>query len=589
MNNKKPLMYNIIILIVILIIYDYTTISGTVTNNYNIALFVQRLLLIIQFVPLAILNVKIFFKANLSKYDMLYLVLSIALALNAEYITHIFSIGAYYLLQNDYQILPTMRTPAAILMLDSGQLKIIDPHYLFPSEFIIVWLLSKFTGLNVASSYIINFGMMQLTLWISISLAIFNSYKLFITNSKSYIYNFMLILSITLLIFNGPGFFFREFSIGKPLLLLILLSMINIKNKRYIINKTNLLIILLLTLGIILNSLRDTIALIMIFTISIIYLLLSNLFLSGNRSGKLRILIHTFIIVISLSMIKILYFGSLYLVGYRDYVKYLLDALLKALEIGFKFQRPPLHTIAYSDINIIDKILNLFGSIDLFLLVAMLGIISIYLMYNLLKDTHGDIDHSIFAGIYTSYILTGAVAAMAYIVNISAYFNIDFEVFFSLIPYSALMPLGFILLLKDKHINIDKHREIKIIIVFLIIFMTMFSSFGLANRVFVRSVIDIRNDPNNPDNAIIQLNQLYYFLINNYDYKILYIEHNAGYIQLYLALPLIYDGFNIINIYSCKLPYNYNNVIYSNGIFNIDLYEQKYALLCQKYAVVLPY
>jgi hypothetical protein len=330
------------------------------------------------------------------------------------------------------------------------------------------------------------------------------------------------------------------------------------------------------------NSIRDVIALLMVSIFLVLYLLIIR-----KDLGPVR---YVFYLAIILSLARLIYFGAQYLAGYVGYVDYLYHALLTALTIGFSVKRPPLHTIILAQSNIVDKVLNFAGSLDLFILLIVIGLLSLIGAYRSLKKNNG-----VLAGfalsVFLSFMVVSGVAALAYITNISGYFNLDFETFFSLMPYMYIIPLLYMLLMEMnnkyelKYSKSFTYKFIVSILLFTIVFSSLFATFGLANRSIIRSQTDLSMIHNNPDAATLQVNQLYMFITEYYSKNNIYIG-NSGFLQLYLALPLTYRGIVAINYaYSCNLNIN-NNLIYYGQIFYIFLTNNNY-IICNL-NVILP-
>jgi len=452
-----------------------------------------------------------------------------------------------------------------------------------------VWLISKTTGLSASVSYVIVFGFMKMLLWVSILLILVKIFPIRTVNENqpnsytSLHYKFLFIIMILLFIFRPTGFYLGEFTIADPLFLLSAVIMIKKGlNKSNVLSHTDGIILLLVALGILINSIRDVIALLMVSIFLVPYILITK-----NDVGPVR---YVFYLLIFLSMVRLIYFGAQYLTGYVGYVDYLYHALLTALTIGFSVKRPPLHTIILAPSSAVDKVLNFAGSLDLFILLIILGLLSLIGTYRSLKEKNNRLLAGFALSIFLSFMVVSGVAALAYITNISGYFNLDFETFFSLMPYMYIIPLLYALLMNNKYklrySNSFTYKFIVSILIFTIVFSSLFSTFGLANRTVIRSQTDLSMIHNNPDAATLQVNQLYMFITEYYSKNNIYIG-NSGFLQLYLTLPLTYREIIPINYaYSCNLSMD-NNLIYYDGIFYIFLINNNY-ILCSL-NVTLPY
>ena len=579
-----------ILLLILMAVFDYFEFSSISPFNYGLIL--TRIILILQYIPIAIFNIDLFRKGiQYAIQNEIYLIFSLFIALNAIYVSGLFYSGVYYVLFTNAPILPSMRTSTAIMMLNNGHIDMIDPHYLFPSEYIIVWLISKTTGLSASVSYVIVFGFMKMLLWVSILLILVKIFPIRTVNENqpnsytSLHYKFLFIIMILLFIFRPTGFYLGEFTIADPLFLLSAVIMIKKGlNKSNVLSHTDGIILLLVALGILINSIRDVIALLMVSIFLVPYILITK-----NDVGPVR---YVFYLLIFLSMVRLIYFGAQYLTGYVGYVDYLYHALLTALTIGFSVKRPPLHTIILAPSSAVDKVLNFAGSLDLFILLIILGLLSLIGTYRSLREKNNRLLAGFALSIFLSFIVVSGVVALAYITNISGYFNLDFETFFSLMPYMYIIPLLYVLLMEMnnkyelKYSNSFTYKFIVSILIFTIVFSSLFSTFGLANRSIIRSQTDLSMIHNNPDAATLQVNRLYMFITEYHSKNNIYIG-NSGFLQLYLTLPLTYREIVPINYaYPCNLSM-YNNLIYYDQIFYIFSINNNY-ILCSL-NVILPY
>jgi len=579
-----------ILLLILMAVFDYFEFSSISPFNYGLIL--TRIILILQYIPITIFNINLFRKGiQYATQNEIYLIFSLFIALNAIYVSGLFYSGVYYVLFTNAPILPSMRTSAAIMMLNNGHIDMIDPHYLFPSEYIIVWLISKTTGLSASVSYVIVFGFMKMLLWVSILLMLVKIFPIRTVNENqpnsytSLHYKFLFIIMILLFIFRPTGFYLGEFTIADPLFLLSAVIMIKKGlNKSNVLSHTDGIILLLVALGILINSIRDVIALLMVSIFLVPYILITK-----NDVGPVR---YVFYLLIFLSMVRLIYFGAQYLTGYVGYVDYLYHALLTALTIGFSVKRPPLHTIILAPSSAVDKVLNFAGSLDLFILLIILGLLSLIGTYRSLREKNNRLLAGFALSIFLSFIVVSGVVALAYITNISGYFNLDFETFFSLMPYMYIIPLLYVLLMEMnnkyelKYSNSFTYKFIVSILIFTIVFSSLFSTFGLANRSIIRSQTDLSMIHNNPDAATLQVNRLYMFITEYHSKNNIYIG-NSGFLQLYLTLPLTYREIVPINYaYPCNLSM-YNNLIYYDQIFYIFSINNNY-ILCSL-NVILPY
>jgi len=579
-----------LLLLILMAVFDYFEFSSISPFNYGLIL--TRIILILQYIPITIFNIDLFRKGiQYAIQNEIYLIFSLFIALNAIYVSGLFYSGVYYVLFTNAPILPSMRTSAAIMMLNNGHIDMIDPHYLFPSEYIIVWLISKTTGLSASVSYVIVFGFMKMLLWVSILLMLVKIFPIRTVNENqpnsytSLHYKFLFIIMILLFIFRPTGFYLGEFTIADPLFLLSAVIMIKKGlNKSNVLSHTDGIILLLVALGILINSMRDVIALLMVSIFLVPYILITK-----NDVGPVR---YVFYLLIFLSMVRLIYFGAQYLTGYVGYVDYLYHALLTALTIGFSVKRPPLHTIILAPSSAVDKVLNFAGSLDLFILLIILGLLSLIGTYRSLREKNNRLLAGFALSIFLSFIVVSGVVALAYITNISGYFNLDFETFFSLMPYMYIIPLLYVLLMEMnnkyelKYSNSFTYKFIVSILIFTIVFSSLFSTFGLANRSIIRSQTDLSMIHNNPDAATLQVNRLYMFITEYHSKNNIYIG-NSGFLQLYLTLPLTYREIVPINYaYPCNLSM-YNNLIYYDQIFYIFSINNNY-ILCSL-NVILPY
>lgn len=574
-----------ILLLILMIIFDYIMFISI--DPFNYGLILTRIILLLQYIPITIFNINLFRKGiQYVTQNEVYLIFSLFIALNAIYVSKLFSSGVYYVLFTNAPILPSMRTSAAIMMLNDGHIDIIDPHYLFPSEYIIVWLISKATGLSASASYVIIFGFMKMLLWISILLILVKIFLIPLMRTHQIatlhrIVNLLFMLMILLFTFR-PRFYLTEFAIATPLFLLLAVTMIKIGLNEKVLSYTDIIILLLVALGVLINSIRDTITLLMVSIFVVLFVLITR-----KDLGPVR---YVFYLAIILSLARLIYFGMQYLTSYVGYVAYLYNALITALTIGFDIKRPPLHTVIMAPSNIIDIALNFAGSLSLFILLVVLALLSLIGTYRSLREENNKLLARFALSIFLSFMVVSGIAASAYISNISGYFTLDFETFFALMSYMYIIPLLYALLMNNKYklwySNSFTYKFIVRILILIIVFSSLFSTFGLDNRTVIRSQTDLSMIHNNPVVATLQVNQLYMFITEYYSNNNIYIGDSA-FLQLYLLLPLAYRGIVPINYaYSCNLDIN-SNLIYYDQIFYLFLINNKYTLCSLN--IILPY
>jgi len=338
--------------------------------------------------------------------------------------------GGLSLLHPNLEILPRMRASVAFKALaDTAHLDAsIDPHLVYPQEFIIVYVLKLITGGSIIDLYEIAMKSLSIAFWLILALLLFklmNSLEL-----QSRITRCLLITLLTsILVTFQPGYS-EEVSYAYPLLAIgvYILRKYGVSS---LIESRSVVIIMLLSLGVILGSQRETFVLL---TLSIL-LLFFNAFVRIVKPFMIYTVSTSIALSISvLTLVQLLYNAWLYSRAYLSYFQALLQVIREVLRGKWEIARPPLHTLAQIE-NPVDRWMSYLGSISLFTMLTVSSIIGlavlIHSLYGLLYLGRGGkskVDINVVdLGMVVTFLAFGSIIAVQYIMNVLGLWNIDFE------------------------------------------------------------------------------------------------------------------------------------------------------------------
>jgi len=156
MNVVKPLRrvrINLLIMALILCFTIYVFLSSVVVSNALMLSWIVRVMLLLHF-SLGFLGLMLILLQRSRKEILLYYIAILMLA--PLYVSDLVFKGylSYSLDNDEHTVIPSMRSTAANMMLDStGKLDVrLDPHYLYPLEYLVVYILKIISGIPYLTS-----------------------------------------------------------------------------------------------------------------------------------------------------------------------------------------------------------------------------------------------------------------------------------------------------------------------------------------------------------------------------------------------------------------------------------------------------
>jgi len=322
---------NLLTMALILCFTLHVFLSSVVVSSALTLSWIVRVTLLLHF-SLGFLGLMLILLQRSRKETLLYYIVIFMLA--PLYVSSLFSKGIYLiLLDNDeYTVIPSMRSTAANIMLDStGKLDVrLDPHYLYPLEYLVVYILKITSGMPYLPSYVIIFGIFILALNSLIISLLIGILKRDIGNSG--IGQSMLVIG---LLFDLLGsFYLGEYSAARSLFYLATYVFLSPSLYR---SSTSSILLFLLIMGTTLGYLRTSIM------TSLFLILVSAYYFVKNRR-----IIASFITMCMIPPVYMFYYGSLYVRDYVNYFTIFTQSLWNAIMHGF-FEAKRIITISYEN------------------------------------------------------------------------------------------------------------------------------------------------------------------------------------------------------------------------------------------------
>lgn len=553
-----------------------TLISTLSTSNYLLDLTISRGVIAFQFIWLGV-GVVLLCGRRINElwYTFFFLLPIIMLT---KFIKG-FS-GGLSLLHPNLEILPRMRASVAFKALaDTAHLDAsIDPHLVYPQEFIIVYVLKLITGGSIIDLYEIAMKSLSIAFWLILALLLFklmNSLEL-----QSRITRCLLITLLTsILVTFQPGYS-EEVSYAYPLLAIgvYILRKYGVSS---LIESRSVVIIMLLSLGVILGSQRETFVLL---TLSIL-LLFFNAFVRIVKPFMIYTVSTSIALSISvLTLVQLLYNAWLYSRAYLSYFQALLQVIREVLRGKWEIARPPLHTLAQIE-NPVDRWMSYLGSISLFTMLTVSSIIGlailIHSLYGLLYLGRGGkskVDINVVdLGMVVTFLAFGSIIAVQYIMNVLGLWNIDFEstipllkvplLYIPIIGAKVLPKLGLSNMVKPPFTNSRYIRFVEVTVIVFLLIVLIPSALGLPLRTPVKTYSDVLNIKGDPVELTISANNIYSFVLqHNLQEEFVLDPRFSGH---YLYLPLRYVGLYVttLNFYIKLDAENSDAIILASGSF----------------------
>ncbi|MEM1831121.1 MAG: hypothetical protein QXJ64_06200 [Thermosphaera sp.] len=506
-----------------------------------------------------------------NKTTLLYYIVTFMLA--SLYVSALFTKGAYSILfdSNGFTVIPSMRSTAANIMLDNtGKLDTqVDPHYLYPLEFLVVYIIKITLRIPYLLSYVLVFGIFTLALN---SLIICLLVSTFNCKSKSDIA--LRMLSLGLLFHLLSLFYLGEYSAARSLFYLVIYIFLNLSLDKFT-TSNSLILLFLLIMGITIGSLRVSIIVSLFLVLAAVY----SLLMKDKRASMLQIV---------MSMIPIAYmwyYGALYVRSYNDYFAILMRSLWNAIIYGFfEVKRPPLHTVVQSQYHNSYVIMSFLGGLS-FIVLLIVSYIKIFIKFfywiiYLYRSSSLKLEKSvdIATGLYeivfiVAALLSGAILGLAYILNVLGYFTIDFE---TMIDFLLFMPIALMPLVREysdsNHCNqrskVSLTKATTPVIAVALILLLAFSFFGLRLRYPIICMSEAILVPNNPLLSIQCVSKTFEFFVV-WSSPGLRVKLSSYFSMHYLVLPLSSLGTNptvvLTRVLTSEL-FSKASIIYDNGL-----------------------
>lgn len=551
--SKPALIGTIISLHILFVVSSYNADVLSKLSFFSDPVVVHRMLMLLQLAPLVIvLSIK-----KLSKNrDLLFI--TFAVAASTVFIVDDFASGFYGALM-DYEsgIIPRMRASAALMAYrDTGRIVVMDPHQSFFLEFMTVHFLSMVTGLNYILDYFLVVRFIIIALWGLLFVLSINYFKV----SASY----SLFVAAAFLSAN-QGYNY-EYSFAPIILVTMFLLLIRRKGRGGII------LTVLMTVALVYASFRETLCLMVIGIITLIWLLLQGIqrnfsFVRASLVDRSLYPALTLVVVITLSRI-LDYSVTYYFEGYTNFFIELLRAVLKAASTNLAVEKVPLETIGLMR-DPVDRIIGMFSAVSMISLLTILAIFSVLI---LLKRR---VDEPLRGSVLLAFVLFYAVPVVQYIINLV--FGTGFDFASSTTPARSLAPLAALAVVYTfpnvyKGRNMRIKRFIRIVSTIFLVFITIFVPFTFMGRSEVKSLYDVMLRASSATDMVIQGNALYHFVLTyKENYSTLYLDSTSRFLQLYYLLPLKYVTDN--HVYPGHSPMH-PSVVYSNGEFSATLYKE---------------
>jgi hypothetical protein len=459
--------------------------------------------------------------------------------------------SGFALLSSDIKVLPRMRASTAYEMLrDSGRLDPqLDPHLAYPQEFMVLYILSLITSQPVIELYEGVMKLASITFWTVFAMLL---YKFIFKDIGHPLLEFFLVGLLTALLLTFSPGYSGEVSYAYPLLVIVFYLLLSKEDY----SKNFLLLLIILSLGVIIGSQRETFILLAFATITTTFLMLYR------NLNNIKIS-PVYVIMSILTLLQLLYNAQLYVTEYGSYLRALLNVLNEIMRGEVRLRRPPLHTVLALR-SPIDRWLNTIGSVAFLATLTLSGgiVLTTFLLNisSLIKkensySTKAKATSIVELGIMITFLVFSFIIAVQYIANILGLWTIDFESTTPLIkPTIVFAPLiGMKNLkhrlklassrLKEGSSERSYSQSLFSLLVLITLFMLL-SPLGLGLRTEIRSYADIINVKGDPIELTILADNVYNFLLCH-GFSLQTVVLDSRFSGHYLYLPLRYKGFNI--------------------------------------------
>ena len=550
---------------------------NTIIHSYPFSYTLTRAVLIFQLIWV-MLGQYIFYRRKIRGLE--YVLLFLLPLLLLQYVVEGYSSG-FAVLPLDIQVLPRMRASVAYEMLhDLGYLyPQLDPHLAYPQEFMILHILRLITSRPIIELYEGVMKTVSLIFWIIFVMLLHEYTKNILKDARYSSFEYFLVrLTASLLLTFPPGYS-GEMSYAYPSLALIFYLLLNRSNY-----SRNLLLLVMLSLGVILGSQRETLTL-LVFTVTAL------MFFILHKYTKASIM---YMIISILTLLQLLYNAQLYVAEYKNYLQGLLRVLDEIVRGEVYVRRPPLHTVLALRFPV-DRWLNTVGStafLTTLILSGSIGLMTFALyIHSLIKkkmraDAYSSNVEPIIVelSIVVTFLVFSFIIAVQYVANIFGLWTIDFESIIPLIrPTILFIPLIGVKIFKYRlrsggskfkgSSKGNRSQSLFSLLLTLMTFYTLLSPLGLALRTDVRGYIDVVDARGDPTELTILANNVYNFLLR-YGFSPQTVVLDSRFSGHYLYLPLKYKGFNVVVCDYCHQAVTrdvnalkFSTIVLNNGNF----------------------
>ncbi|MEM4922582.1 MAG: hypothetical protein QXU65_06280 [Sulfolobales archaeon] len=502
----------------------------------------------------------------------------------------LFSKGIYLILfdNDEHIVIPSMRSTAANIMLDStGKLDVhLDPHYLYPLEYLVVYMLKTTSGIPYLPSYVAIFGVFILALNSLIISLLIGSLKRDIGNSGIS----QRLLAAGLLFHLLGSFYLGEYNTARSLFYLTTYVFLSPSLCR---SSSTRILLFVLVMGTTLGSLRTSM-------MASILLILVNAY----YFVKTKRVIASFVTMCIIPLVYMFYYGSLYVRDYFNYFTIFTESMWNVIMHGFfEVKNPPLHTVVraqYPNSYVITSFLGGLSFIILLIVSYTIVLAKLFLKFIHLNKLSSSRLGGSFYGAAESYevvfimaaLLSGAILGLAYLLNVLGYFVIDFE---SMTDLLLFMPMA-LMLAGKKPVAFNQNNQtrktsltkaITPVLATALIILLAFSFFGLKLRYPIICMSEAQLVPDNSLLGAQHVSKAFEF-VRTRSFPWLKVELSSDFSMLYLTLPLMSLGKNPI-IAPLSIPsLETVSSIYNSGLVYILSFTEDSIIILDKIRL-LPY
>lgn len=488
--------------------------------------------------------------------------MTFAICISTLFAVEDFSLG-FYGAAVDYKsgLFPRMRGPAHLMAYrDSGRIVVLDYHAEYFLEFVLVHFLSEVTGLNYIFTYFFTIKALVIMIW---SVLFVWSSTLVRTGERRV---WMLLLASSILLAHQS--YNLEYSFAPILLLLF-----------YFVTKKEqcrsfTLVVLLTAFAVLFASFRETLLLGLVSLITLCVILWNKI--GGNMQPKLspaRTSANVVILVIA-STRTFLTASPEYFEGYAHRLFAIIDNLWATLTGSWTIKHPPL----ISFVRIQKPLDRSIALMSVIFAVSLLIFIAIFSSSLILKRRLDPFSLAISA----VFIIALSIPVGAYITQKftghGAIYDFATATFLarSLAPLTVLAMMSYSQKIKERHFRAKK-------LLFILVMVSLSLTLIFGPFIFYREGIKSRYDMvrvfgDTSEYAILG-NSEYEFVVSHLPIqsKIVILSPAQGFIQHFLALPLLYETTKStgapIRIHVMATAPVFASRIFDNNLFTTSAYE----------------